>query len=192
MILRDPATGIGAKVNEDQRVAVESSTRSAQSRVSLEDGNAYQVLTVPVAVLASEQTLLLAKNNSKETKMVVTYIRVTSADVDAWNNNAYFRIMLNGDYVSGGAAVDAVNMNTASGKVPVDIKFYSGSTAIVTSGTRHEVDRHPCANDQVAFNKEGAVVIAPGGMMSITHKGSTAVGFAWARISFYLTQNGGA
>jgi len=41
-------------------------------------------------------------------------------------------------------------------------------------------------NTMNTYNKEGALVIGPGGMLSINHLGSAAQGVAYARVSFYL------
>jgi len=183
--------GFEAKVDDNNRLSVEASVRSAQSRVSLEEGKAFQVVSGFVDVATSEQEILLIKNNSKSTKLVITYMRMTTAGVADWNAAAYFKIYIgNGSYTSGGDVITPVNMNTSSGAQALDFDFYSGTTAIVAD-TGSEIDIHPCANQQATFNKEGALVIAPGGMITINHIGSTVAGSAYARISFYLTENGG-
>lgn len=184
--------GVEAGVDHNNRLMTESSTRSAQARVSIEDGKAFQVESAQVAVGTSKQTVLLLKNNSKSEKMIITYMRVMSAGVAAWNAAAFFSIHLGGDYVSGGTAVTPINVNTASGNEPLDMVYYDGTVAVVTSGTLDQIDMHHCANEMATYSKEGSVVIAPGGMLTIQHIGSTVAGTAYARVSFYLTENGGS
>ena len=189
-------SGIGngkeAGVDKNNRLMVEASTRSAQARVSIEDGQAFQVSSSDVAVSTSEQEILVIKNNYLNLKVVVTYIRVQTADVAARNAAAFWTIGLNEGYVSGGTAIEPVNVNTDSGFSAQDLACYDGSVAIVTSGTFDQIDRNFGANTRETYNKEGALVVGPGGMLSIKHIGSTIAGVANARVSFYLTDNGGS
>jgi len=185
-------TGFEARVDHNNRLSVEASVRSAQSRVSLEDGKTFQVVSGLIDVTTTDQELLLIKNNSKSTKLVITYIRIMTAGVADWNATASFRTYIgNGSYTSGGDVITPVNMNTSSGAQALDFDFYSGTTPIVADAGS-EIDRNHCANSMCAYNKEGALVIAPGGMITINHIGSTVAGSAYARVSFYLTENGGA
>jgi hypothetical protein len=182
-----PQVGITNKF----RMKVEASTRSAQARASIEDGTAFQVIAGDVDIAASEQNVLVIKNNDKTDKIVVTYIRLFSIGAAADNVDAYFTIALGGGYTSGGTALVPKNVNTASGVKALNIDCYDGTVAVVLSGTQDKIDKTFKMNDMNTYNKEGAVVIAPGGMLTVKHKGSTAAGVASARVSFYLTDNGG-
>ncbi len=183
--------GPQAGVTSRHRLKTEASTRSAQSRASLEDGNAFQVISEDVDVTASSQSILVIKNNDSTKKAVITYIRVKTIGVAAASVDAYWTLNLGGDYASGGSLLDPTNINTSSGITALNMDCYDGTTPIVTSGTPVKFDKNFSANDMVTYNKEGALVIAPGGMLSIDFKGSTVAGVAVARASFYLTENGG-
>ncbi len=180
-----------AAVNEKLRLLTEASTSSAQSRASFDDGKAFQVSTVPVTVTDTDQEILILKNNSRDDYVVITYIRLMSAGVAAWNVGGYFTLNVGGDYTSGGSEVTPTNVNTGSGLTSLDLACYDGNTPIVLSGTQTEIDRNYCANEMQTYNKEGSLVIAPGGLFSINHIGSTVAGSVYSRISFYLREKSG-
>ena len=180
-----------AGVDKRFRLKTESSIRSAQSRASLEDGTAFQVITEDVDISTADQNIFVLKNNDKENKAVITYIRMSTIGAAADNVAAYWTINLGGDYTSGGTALVPENVNTSSGVKATNLDCYDGTVAIVPSGTQTKIDKHFKCNTEQTYNKEGALVIAPGGMLTLKFKGSTAAGVAIARVSFYLTDNGG-
>lgn len=184
-------SGVQAGVTEKFRLKTEASTRSSQSRASIEDGTAFQVITEDVSVSATEEPILVIKNNDRINKVIVTYLRVETIGVDAANSGGYWKMSLGGDYSSGGSSLTPVNVNTDSGIEALNIACYDGTTPIVTSGALNKIDKNWQANELVVYNKEGSLVISPGGMLTISYKGSTATGTAIARVSFYTSDNGG-
>jgi hypothetical protein len=178
--------GYFAEVDENHHVLVKAFTASAQSRASQEDGSAYQVLSGAVDIATSAQEILLLKNTSETKNVIITYIRVETIGAAAATETAFLTVNLGGVYTSGGDAVTPVNVNTGSSSV-ADVVAYSGTTAIVASGYS-EIDRYYEANNQITYNKEGAVVLDTNGVLSINHIGSDTNGAIHARISFYMTE----
>ena len=187
MIITD-GTGSGgysARVDSKNRLYTNTASTSVQSESSLHGGKAFQVVSGPVDVTAANQEILLIKNASTNLNLVVTYIRVQTANVAVAGEVAFSSVNLGGIYTSGGTAVTPTNMNTSSGVTTGAALFYSGATAIVASGYA-EIDRNYSANTEVIYNKEGSIVIAPGGILSVNFIGSSTDGVVYARASFYL------
>jgi hypothetical protein len=187
----EDGTGNGyyARIDANNRIHTEASTRSAQAEASYDNGAAFQVLSGDVNVTTGDQEILYIKNSSKKTKLVITYIRLQTVGVAARDAAAYWSKYINPVYASGGAAVTAVNMNSGSGVQPTDISFYSGTTPIVASGGSL-FEKNFDASQMSTYNKEGALIVAPGGELSINFIGSTGAGVAHVRVSFYLRENG--
>jgi len=170
------------RIDENNHMAVKAITTSSQNYYSRKNKDAYQVST-QINIAASEQSVLFMKNGSQDKHLVVTYLRMMSAGAAAANENAYFKVSVGGTYVSGGAAITPTNMFVRSAKEALGV-FYSGTTPIVTSGFT-EIDRNHQANEMVTYRKEGSLVLDTNDALEITHKGSTAAGVAYARVSFY-------
>ena len=164
---------------------VDAVTNSAQHVISHQDSNAYQV-EGEIAVAITEKTVLTLKNNHASKKTVITFIRLQSIGVAAAGVDAYFNIKSSGEWSSGGTEVTSVNMKMGSPKT-ASVECYEGSgTDIVMSGSPVQFDRNYQANSMESYGKEGTVILDSGASMSITFKGSTAAGKAYARISFYM------
>lgn len=170
------------RIDENNHMSVKAITTSSQNYYSRKNKDAYQVST-EINISTSEQTVLFMHNGSTDKHLVITYLRMMSAGADAANENAYFKTLIGGSYVSGGDAITPTNMFVRSAKEALG-NFYSGSTPIVTAGFT-EIDRTHQANEMVAYRKEGSIVLDTNDALTITHKGSTAAGVAYARASFY-------
>ena len=176
-----------AKVDSSNRLTTAAVTTSGQSYFSRINEDAYQVWG-QVNIDTSSTPILYLENTSSNKDLVVTYIRVATAGAADTNPNAYFAIMADCEYVSGGAVVTPINMNVGSARA-AEALCYSGSTALtLTSG--NEIDRNFEANTTQVYNKEGSLILKTGASMCIHHIGSTVSGVAYARISFYYKNKG--
>lgn len=186
-ILKD-GTGDGytARVDNRNKLRVRATSASLQHVVSEIENEAYQV-SADLAIAASEKNLLLVKNTSTTKNLVVTFIRVQVAGAAAADENAYFNVKVGGDYASGGTALTPTNMFVGSA-TSADGAFYDGSgSAIVTSGTFTQIDRTYKTDD--TYSKQGSLILPKNGTLLISHKGSTAAGQAYCRVSFYYDKD---
>ena len=166
---------------------VDAVTSSSQYIASHVNSDAYQVEGT-INIAATEKTALVIKNTSATKQMIVTYIRSNSVGAAATNVLAYYNIKLGGEYSSGGTAVIPVNMKADSPK-DAPVEAYEGSgTDIVMGGTPLQIDRNYISNSMEKYGKEGVLIIPTNSSVSITHKGSTVAGIAYARVSFYMEE----
>jgi len=185
----EDGTGSGklAKVNNENRLLVKAVTSENQHHVSEADHQAYQ-MSADIAIDITEQDLILIKNTSSTRNLIVTFIRLEVASAAAASEDAYFNVEIGGDYASGGTASVPINMNVGSG-TSADGEFYDASgAAIVVSGTWNQIDR--TYKDDNSYNKHGSLILPKNACLKISHKGSTAAGQAYCRVSFYLDANG--
>lgn len=182
-ILKD-GTGEGytARIDNKNRMRVKATVASLQHVISEDEEEAFQV-SADLAIAASEKNLLLIKNTHETKNMVITFIRVQAAGAAAADENAYFNVKIGGDYSSGGTALTPANMFVGSA-ISASGLFYDGSgSAIVTSGTFTQMDRTYKTDD--SYSKNGSLILPKNSSLLISHKGSTAAGQAYCRVSFY-------
>jgi len=178
-------TGKLVKVNSNHKLEVEAVTISEQHNIAIETQSTFQI-SGEITIGTSETTVITLKNTHSTKDVIITYIRVMSIGAAVSNASAYFNVKLGGEYASGGTAITSVNMYTDS-PVTATVESYEGSgTAIVMGGTPVEIDRNYTANSMQSYGKEGSVIVPKNSSISITHKGSTVAGTAYARISYYM------
>jgi len=179
--------GFEAKVNSELQLETNAVSNSNQHHVSQGHSKAFQA-SATVEIAASKVSLLLITNNDAE-DLVVTYIRVMSIGAAAASAGAFFTLEGGGAYTSGGDTNMPVNMNIGQ-KVVANATLYDGGTAIVVDSEFVEFDRNYEANSMQSYNKDGSLILKQGASLLITHTGSTAVGTAYARVSFYFVRVG--
>jgi hypothetical protein len=183
MIIKD-GTGSGSEARViNNRLVTKAVTSPLQHVVSESSQQAYQV-SADIAIATSEQNLLLVKNTSSTSNIVLTYIRVQAAGAAAAGTAAYFNISVGGDYASGGTAITPTNMFVGSANAADGVFYDATGSAIVTSGTFTQIDRTYLDND--TYSKSGSLILAKGSSLLISHKGSTVAGQAYCRVSFYF------
>lgn len=188
MIIRDPNSGSGMKVNESGLANILAVSESIQHYESHTNERAYQVIGT-VTPLAGTAPVMHLKNTSTVTDLVISYIRCILMDPaggTAFPAAAnYWTLAFNRTYGSGGTLVEPVNMNTGSGN-KASATIYSGASAITLAGTALEFDREylKAEAEVTRFNKEGALVIAPNDTMEVSLVSDHTSGIAYARVSF--------
>lgn len=176
------------KVNEENRALVTSVNQTFQNHHSMSEGEAFQALGTATLANATVPVLHL-KNTSDTLYLVVTHIRAQLVDAAGGtaypNASNYWSIRHGRTYSSGGSAITPVNMNTGSTKTAPATVYDSSPTL---AGTANEFDREYLkAEAEVAhWNKEGALVIAPGGTLEASIVGDHTSGTAKVRISFVM------
>lgn len=178
-------TGNVAQVDNANRIQTKAVIIPLRHHVSGEHQDAFQV-SADIAIVATEQNLLLIKNTSNEQNLIVSYIRVEAAGAAAAGIDAYFNVKVGGDYASGGTAVVATNVFVGSAHAAEGEFYDAQGSAIVTSGTFTQIDR--TYQDNNTYRKDDSIVIPKNASLLISHKGSTAVGQAYCRISFYFSE----
>ena len=178
--------GYVAKVDSTNRLSTRTIVTSSQNFISRISQEAYQTFGT-ASIDTSEVPVLLLKNTSAEEYIVISYIRIGTASAAAKNENAYFKIMVGGDYVSGGSAMSPVNMYVSTAK-EASADAYSGSTPMTISGFS-EIDRS-YEVDEIVYNKQGSIILDTSQSIAVSHVGSTAAGTAYARFSFYYIAKG--
>jgi len=184
----DTGTGMGAKVDKDNRLHTRSISVSQQHAISSIDKQAFQTVSTK-AIATSSQNILLLKNTSDTMDLVITYIRLATAGAAATNATAFFTVSIGGDYASGGTAIVPVNMYEGSSNAADGTFFDATASNIVLSGTQNEVDRSHTANTEISYNKEGSLILPKNSILVISHIGSTVAGDAHARVSFYYEES---
>lgn len=180
--------GYLAKVDSDNRLHVFSKATEIQHVVSKEEQEAYQA--IGTCTLASGTVVALhLKNTSTDRNMVVTYIRHqilgNSGGTSFPNDSNYYRIALGRTYASDGSEVTPVNVFQGSGNTAKVVAYDTNPTL---TGTAIEIDRHytKAAGDMNTFNKEGALIIPPNGVMELSYVGDQTAGTLYTRISFIM------
>ena len=185
MIEDGRGSGKKARVDDNNRLVVNSRSESIQHYTSHEEENAYQIMGVttltPGTVVCQHFT-----NNDQSLDMVLTYIRhqviETTATLPSSDN--YFRIAFGRTYVEGGEEIAPINVFRGSGN-DADVSIYCGNPTV--EGTAEEIDRWytKAVGDMNVFNKEGAVVIGQGNTIEFDYIG-TGTGFLYTRASFLM------
>lgn len=189
MIIEDgKGSGKKARVDNDNRLIVNSRSESIQHYTSHEEENAYQILNV-IPLVANETVVAQHfKNNDPVNDMILTYIRhqVVESDTSASfpNANNYFSIAFGRTYASGGIILEPVNVFNGSGNEAAVTVYNSNPTL---SGTAIEIDRWYTKNigDMNVFNKEGSIVIGSGKTIEFRYTG-TGTGLLYTRVSFLM------
>jgi hypothetical protein len=191
MIIEDPATGINARVDNNQRLQVSSKSRPLQHVISEEDEQAYQTVNTSPAV-SGTQVVQHFQNNSTTLNAIVTYFRmqnITLAGGTALPNALnYFSIALGRTYVSGGTATTPVNVFSGSSNVADVTVYNSNGTPVVLAGTALEIDRwYPITDgDEQSFRKEGSIIVPAGQTLEISYVGDHTSGTLYTRMSFFM------
>jgi hypothetical protein len=184
--------GYQAKVNADNRLHVYSKSASNQHSVSEEHQEAYQVIGTATLAAATVPVLHI-KNTSSDKNMIVSYIRhqvIDPANGTALPNaSCYFKIALGRTYTSGGSEVTPVNVYGGSAKT-AEVTAYDSAPTL--GGTAQEIDRWytKAEADMNAFNKEGALIIPPNKTIELSYVGDHTAGICYARVSFYMEEQG--
>jgi len=177
-----------AEVSNSKRLAVNSVNFSPQHYAAHEGGLAYQLIVPSLDITTSEQGVIYLKNTSDQA-IVITYIRVQSAGAADTSEDAYFRVLRNPTYTSGGTATDPMNTLFSSSKDAIADAYIGDGTALVLGNTTEEIDRNYQANSMQSYSKEGSVILETGNSIAIMHKGSTTAGVVTARLSFYFAEH---
>ena len=175
-------TGNTAKVDHANRLQTKSISLPLRHHVSEEHQEAFQI-SADIAITATEQNLLLIKNTSDTANLVIAYIRVENAGAAAAGVDAYFNVKVGGDYASGGTAQTPTNMFVGSANAAVGEFYDAQGSAIVTSGVFTQIDR--TYQDVNTYRKDDSIILPKNSCLLVSHKGSTAAGQAYCRISFY-------
>lgn len=176
--------GYEAGVNSKNELKTSAVSASIQHIASLRDKQAYQV-NAQLAVNTSEENILLLKNTSDSEDLVITYIRLHTAGAAATNSTAFFSVKAGGDYASGGTAITPTNVYVGSANAADALAYDSTGSDIVTSGTYLTLDKLHQSEVEIAYNKEGSLILPKNQSILISHIGSTVAGIAYARISFF-------
>lgn len=184
----DGGTGDAAKVDDNQRLWVNSKSSSIQHVASEDNQDAYQI--IGGATLASGTVVVLHLTNDDPNKnLVVTYIRHqtfgSSGGTEYPNTSNYFSIGLGRVYVSGGSSATPVNVFSGSGN-SADITAYQDNPTV--TGTLMEIDRWytKADGDMNTFNKEGSLIIPVNRTLEVSYVGDRTSGGIYARISFIM------
>jgi hypothetical protein len=191
MIIQDPATGIAAEVNGDQKLITISEQHALQHENAWYKENTYQVVGT-VTIANATTTVLHIKNTDSTRKMVISYIRVQAIDPAGGTSPPaavnYFSLGLNQTVSSGGSAVTPVNTNAGSGRVASVTATHNGPTV---AGTLAELDRWYLSADggTETWNKEGSIILGLNDTFGINFTSDNTSGTAYARVTFMMIDN---
>jgi len=186
----EDGTGLGfsAKVTDENQLKVLSTSESVQHHISENKQQAYQV--IGTATLAASTVVgLHVKNTSSDKILTVTYIRHQVLDPAGGtalpNASCYYRIAVGRTLTSGGATATAVNVFAGSGNTA---EITATQTAPTLGGTAQEIDRWytKAEGDMSTFNKEGALILPPGGTIELAYVGDHTSGLLYTRMSFLM------
>lgn len=184
--------GYGLRVDETNHAHVRSVSQSAQSYVSLANGEAYQA--IGVATLASGTTTgLYVKNTSADQSLIFTFIRhqiIGATGGTAFPNASnYFHISTGRSYDSGGSVATPVNVHIGQ-SFEAAAEVYD--SAPVLTGTAIDIDRWytQTDGDMSVFNKSGALILAPGQSLEFSYTGDHTAGTLYVRASFVFVNSG--
>ena len=179
-------TGKQAKIDDQNRLFVKAVVVEQQHHISVYAQEAYQV-SADIPIAASEKNLLLIKNTHDTKNMIITFMRVETIGAATAGTAAYFNIKTGGTYTSGGTATVPTNMNVGSSVAAQGTFIDARGSAIVTGGTFTQIDR--TYQNSTKYEKHGSIVLPKNSSLMISHKGSTAAGQAYCRVSFYYEEN---
>jgi hypothetical protein len=170
--------GYSAKVISDGKIATVSEIYSMQAHASMAHERAYQVNSGERTVTsAGAYGILALRNDASSDYCIVTYIRMGLNQVET--AEAKFETFLGGTW-SAGTAVTPVNMHIGSPNSPSVTAHYN---SIPTGATMSDMCYLRGPNEK-SYNKEGAMNIPPGEILSIKVTTTTDATKVYARISF--------
>jgi len=187
----ESGTGNGyyAHVNAENSLSVAATTVSRQHYAAKVNQRSFQVIGEATAANGTVNVLHLTNNSSNQT-YTVTYIRLSTIDLAGGTAPPsaanYFEVGTGLTYTSGGSQVDEVNTYLGS-VVTAQGSFYDTNPTL--SGTMAVLDKHRCKadGDEHTYNKEGSVIIPPGGSMTIRFTSDNTSGEVYCRVSFYVS-----
>jgi len=178
------------EVTNGKRLSTSAINFSPQHHAAHENSAAYQLLMPDLPIKTTEQGVIYLKNTSDQA-IVITYIRVQSTGAADMSTDAYFRVLRNPAYASGGELAGPINTMFSSSKDAVaDAYIGESGTPMVLNDTSEEMDRNYQANSMQCYSKEGSIILETGNSIAITHKGSSTAGLVNVRLSFYYADHG--
>lgn len=184
--IKNHSDGTVAGVTNEHQLQVEAEIHELQHHVSRTTGQSFQVVGVSDTLTAADVTVLHIKNNDPDRKLVVSFIRsgVVAGNASFPTIGDYFSLVF-GTEVTGGTAVEPVNVNRTSGSDALVTVTASTPTA---TGTAIEFDRwYPNGSgDRNAYNKQGSVILGLNDTIEIRHTSTSTAGIAWARVTFMM------
>lgn len=190
----ESGTGNGkwARVDNKNRLLVNSKSNFAQHTIASEDNSTFQIWGT--ANLANGTvTPLTLKNTAINKQAVLTYIRLQVVDPAGGtavpNASNYFQLGYDAEFSSGGTQITPTNM-TAGASVQSGTACYHENPTM--SGTLSVFDRHYPQSEggMYSFSKNGAAIILPGQSLTVQFVGDNTSGIAYSRVSFYTEDIG--
>jgi len=190
MIITDGVgQGYSAKVTKQNQIQAYSESVALQHYVSINNGQAYQVIGDFTSMNNSTHTILHIKNDDPDRNLILTYVRMSTVDQAGGtappSAGQYWQMGFGRTVSSGGTAVTPVNMNRDSG---------NSATVTVTdnnptmTGTFTEIDRHYIDGeaDEHTYNKEGTIILGLNDTFEVRVTTSSTSGTAYCRASFLM------
>jgi len=184
--IKNHSNGNLASVTNENQLSVVSENHELQHHNSWHDGQVYQILAIDTTVTATTDQLVHLKNTSTTHNMVITFIRLQAVtDITVAEATEYWSLHLNDTVASGGSAGTPVNMNASSGNVAACTCTVGDPTM---DGVGSEIDRYypNKSGDEVAYNKQGSMILGLNDTMHISFTSGAAAGHAKARITFMM------
>lgn len=182
--------GFYARVTRENALAVSAATFSRQHFVSKTDQKAFQIIGEATAASGTVNVLYLGNNTADQT-FTVTYIRLAQIDLAGGtalpNSSNYFDVVGGLTYSSGGSQVTPVNCYINSVATVTGTTGYTSNPTL--TGTAGVLEKHWAKEDgeEVAYSKEGSVIIPPGSALTVRYTGDHTSGSLYSRISYYAT-----
>lgn len=182
--IKNHSDGLIAGVTKEHQLLGRVESHELQHHISINSGDAYQVISTDTGITAKTQTIMHLKNTSATKLCVITFIRLFAITNTGSKPvvGEYWELGLGRTVSADGTAATPVNMNSTSGRTaPVTCTGIDPTMA----GTFNAIDKFYNANAEVVYNKQGSIILG----LNDTFEArllSAGTGEATARVTFMM------
>jgi hypothetical protein len=175
------------RITDSGQAKVVSENHELQHDVSINEGQAYQVISVDTGITAATETQLHIINTSSTRNCVITFIRMQAITNTASKPvvGEYWEMGFGRTVSSGGTAATPVNMNqNSSNAAEVTVTGINPTMA----GTFTPIDRwYNVGNAEQVYNKQGSIILGQNDTFEIRLV-SAGTGEAVTRVTFLMKE----
>jgi hypothetical protein len=168
MIIKDgTGTGKVAKVSNNNHLATDAVTVDEITHISAVEGGAHSVHLKRTLLAADTLENVGHITYTGEYQLQVQTVGMSREDVTLTSGGqAYFDLLTGATYTSGGAAIDAVNLNLGSSK-ELGATIYTGTTTLVVDTTLSQDLYDIVVRDHEDIEFNGSLIMNKGDTLTI-------------------------
>lgn len=189
VFIKGAGNGRSASVTADNRLSVDSRSRSLESFISTVSGQYYQVIGEFASVNNSTHTILHIKNTSTLNNLIISFVRLQTVDLAGGTTlpsvNTYWELGSGRTVSSGGSTETAVNMNRTSANTADAVLTDNNPTM---AGTFNATDKHYVTSEaeSVLIDKSNALILGQNDTYEVRITSDHTSGIALAQMQFYF------